>query len=308
MNPRLIAIGQTLGIVLAGSFAGVLAKLALRDVSAFTFVWLQLGIGGALLTLYTFWWRGERIPRGLGRAVWVYLVCIGVGNFTIVRVMLALALERLPATTLTYLVNFVGFVTMLMSVFLLKERPSSLQVGGAALAVLGLWVFFPEVPAPAEMTGVVYAGVAVVALALTNNLARKLAIVTRKGLSNNVISTVAFWVGGVPVVLAGLAVEPVPAVDRWQNWGIIVLSAVVSIAIGMTVWNYVLRTLRSYEASVLGASTVIFTALYAVPILGERLAWHQITGIAMMMAGLVLSQLRRGVRESLSRRGVRSTS
>lgn len=293
MNPRHIAIAQTLAIVLAGSLAGVLAKLALAEVPAFTFVWLQLGIGGGLLTCYTFWWRGERIPKGLGREVWILLVCLGVANFAIVRVMLVFALERLPATTLTYLANFVGFVTMAFSVYLLRERPSWLQVGGAVLAVFGLWVFFEEIPVPTEMTGVVYVGVAVVALAFTNNLSRKLAIVTRGELSNNVISTVAFLVGGVPVALAGLLVEPVPAIEGWQNWGIIALSGVVSIAIGMTVWNYVLRTLRSYEASVLGASTVIFTALFAVPILGERLAWHEIAGIGMMIVGLVLSQLRR---------------
>ena len=62
----------------------------------------------------------------------------------------------------------------------------------------------------------------------------------------------------------------------------------------MTVWNYVLRTLRSYEASILGASTVIWTALLAVPILGEQLAFNQIIGIGLMIVGLALVQVRRG--------------
>ncbi len=227
--------------------------------------------------------------------MWAYIIWIGVANFTIVRVLFMLSLDRLPVTTNTYLVNFVGIVTMLMSIFILKERPSIFQILGAALAVSGLRVFFREIPPPSELIGVIYVAIGVLALASTNNIARKLAIVTRDGLSNNIISTVALWIGGLPVVLTGLMIDWPPPVAGWQNWGIILLNAIVAIAIGLTVWNYILRTLRSYEASILAASGVIWTAIFAVPILGERLALHQIVGIAMMLVGLSLVQVRRGI-------------
>ena len=191
MNRRIIAMAQTLTVLLASAFVGVLAKLALRDVPPFTFVWLQIAIGGSLLTLYTFQLRGERIPQGLGRQVWVYIILIGVGNFTIVRVLFMLCLDRLPATTHAYLVNFVGVVTMLMSISIVQERSSLCQILGAALAVSGLHVFFREIPPPSELIGAIYVASAVLALAATNNITRKLAVVTRDGLSNNVISTVA---------------------------------------------------------------------------------------------------------------------
>ena len=295
MNLRLVAIVQTLTVILSSSLVGVLAKLALRDVPPFTFVWLQIAIGGSLLTLYTFQWRGERIPKGLGRQVLAYIIWIGVCNFTIVRALFMFSLDRLPATTHAYLVNFVGIVTMLLSVFIVKERPSIVQILGAAVAVSGLRVYFKEIPPPSELSGVIYVAISVLALASTNNIARKLAIVTRDGLSNTVISTLALWIGGLPIVLAGLMSDWPPPVAGWRNWGIIVLNAIVAVAIGLTVWNYILRTLRSYEASILGASAVIFTAIFAVPILGEHLALHQIVGIARMLVGLSLVQVRRGI-------------
>jgi drug/metabolite transporter (DMT)-like permease len=295
MNPRITAIAQTLTMLLASSFVGVLAKLALRDVPPFTFVWLQIAIGGSLLTLYTFQLRGERIPKGLGRQVWASIIWIGVANFTIVRALFMLSLDRLPATTHAYLVNFVGIATMLMSILILQERPSIFQLLGAGLAVCGLRVFFREIPPPSEVIGVIYVAIAVLALASTNNIARKLGTVTRDGLSNNIISTIALWIGGLPVVLAGLRIDWPPPVAGWKNWGIILLNAIVTIAIGLTVWNYILRTLRSYEASMLAASGVIYTAILAVAILGERLALHQIVGIAMMLVGLSLVQVRRGI-------------
>lgn len=106
------------------------------------------------------------------------------------------------------------------------------------------------------------------------------------------ISTIALWIGGLPVVLLGLASDWPPAVSGWTNWGIIMLNAVVAITIGLTVWNSMLRTLRSYEASILGASSVIYTALFAVPLLGERLALPQIAGMALKLVGLSLVQVR----------------
>jgi probable blue pigment (indigoidine) exporter len=295
MNRRLIAITQASSVIILSSFASVLAKLALRDVPPFTFVWLQIAIGGSLVTLYTFWLRRERIPKGLSQEVWAYIIWIGIGNFTIVRVLFMLSLDRLPATTNVYLISFVGIVTMLMSIFVLRERPSVFQILGAAIAISGLRVFFREIPPPSELVGVIYVAIGVLALASTNNIARKLAMVTDNRLANNVISTIALWIGGLPVVLFGLASDWPPAVSGWTNWGIIALSAVVAITIGPTVWNFILRTLRSYEASILAGSSVIYTALFAVPILGERLSLHQIAGIVLMLVGLFLVQVRRGL-------------
>jgi drug/metabolite transporter (DMT)-like permease len=293
MNRRLVAIVQTSSMIAAASFAGVLVKLALRDVHPFTFVWLQIAIGGVLLSFHTFVIRRERIPRHLGRNVWLYIVLIGVGNFSIVRLMFMLSLERLPATTNVYLINFVGVVTMLMSIFVLRERPSTYQILGTVVALSGLRVFFEEVPAPTELSGVIFVGIGVLALATTNNVARKLAIVTRNGLSNNMVSTVALWIGGFPIVACGLMLDWPPAVSGSTNWGIVVLSAVVSIAVGHTLWNFILRTLRSYEASLLASSSVIYTALFAIPVLGERLTPHQVIGIVLMFVGLLLVQVRR---------------
>lgn len=295
MSPHLVALAQASGVIVAGSCAGVLAKQALADVPPFTFVWLQIAIGGILLTAYTFGLRGERLPRRLPGSVWAYIVWIGIANFTLVRVLFVLALARLPATTHAYLVNFVGVVTMAMSVFVLRERPAAVQVVGAVVALLGLRVFFREIPPPTEIVGVVYVAVGVLGLASTNNVTRKLALVTDGRLSNTVLSTVALWIGGLPVVLFGLATDWPPPVHGWTNWSIIALNGAVSITIGLTVWNFILRTLRSYEASVLAATSVIWTALLAVPLLGERLEAHQLGGIALMLVGLALVQIRTGL-------------
>ncbi len=144
MNQRLVATIQLLTVVVAGAFVAVLAKLALSQlpgrlaVPPFTFVWLQIAIGGTLLTAYTFLIRGERIPRKLSKGTWGCLIWIGVS--------------------------------------------------------------------------------------------------ANQFLSNNIISTVALWIGGIPVVLCGFLFDWPPPVFGWQNWTIIAASGVVSIAVGLTVF------------------------------------------------------------------------
>lgn len=302
---RLAAIGQTLCVVVLSAFTTVIGKLTLREVSPFTFVWLQVAIGGTLLTLHTFLIRREHLPRGLPRLIWLYIIAIGVGNFCIVRLLFTYALAHLPATTHAYLVNFVGILTMLVSIIMLNERPAPVQVAGALLAIAGLRVFFADQSESGEWIGVVYAGTGITILAFVNNIARRLALYSasehaaggpRRGPSSTLVTTLSVWIGGGPVVVAGILTDFPPRLANGTNAAIIALSGLVSIAIGMTVWNYILRTLRSYEASILAASGIIFTALFAIPVLGEPLHGHQIAGIIIMLAGLGLVQIRTRVR------------
>jgi O-acetylserine/cysteine efflux transporter len=299
---RAIAISQTVTILVFMSLGTVLTKLTLSDVSPLTFTWVSLFIGGLFLITYTFIIRKEHIPKNLGRQVWLYILAIGFFNFVVGRFSMMYALNLMPATTNTYITNFIGFITMGMSIFILRESPTIFQILGAVIAFSGLRVFFLQIPAASELIGIVITLVGITGIAYTNNIARKLAIITNFNLSNNIISTMALIMGGSITVLIGLILDWPPVIIGWQNWGTIFYSGVIGVAIGLTVWNYILRTLRSYEASILGASTVIWTALLAVPILGEILAGNQIIGIGLMLAGLALVQVRRGRFDQLAKR------
>lgn len=291
-NPRLVAIGQTLLILVLMSIGTVLSKIALRDVPPFLFTALTLLVGMICLSAYTFVLRGERIPRDMPRTIWLYIIVIGICNFTISRVAQNVALGRLPATTSTYLTNFIGFLTMGMSIFILRESPTIFQLIGAAIAFTGLRVFFDTLPSNYELVGILLILIGITAVAYTNNISRKLALLAGGEVSNGIISTLALLIGGALTVAAGLIGDWPAHPIGLGSWLVIVYNGVVIVALSLTVWNYVLRTLRSYEASILGASTVIWTSLLAVPLLGERLAWNQIAGMALMVAGLALVQVR----------------
>lgn len=290
---RAAAVVQTFINILFVSMGYVLAKRALINVGPLTFVWLTIAVGMLVLSFHTFILRQERIPVGLGWKIWAYIAIVGLGNFTIARVALTLALERLPAITHSYLLNYVGLVTMALSVLILRELPSAVQIIGVGIAMVGTRVFFLEAPPSQEPFGVALVLIGILAIGYANNYARKLALVSHFSLSNNFISTAALLIGGSITILICIALEWPPKVFGLANWLIILYFGAIWIAFSQTQWNHILRTLRTYEASVLTTTSPFITAILALPVLGERLTVNQLAGTTILMVGLVLVYFRK---------------
>lgn len=294
MNNRLAAILQASGMLIMLSLGTIFTKIVLIDISAFTFTWVTIALGMIFLSIYTFIIRKERIPRKLSKEIWWYLIIIGICNFAITRITRPIMLKHLPVITSTYLGNFVGFVTMFMSTFILNEFPSIFQLLGAGIAFYGITLYFNEPLQAGELIGVIMAIVGILITAITNNLSRKLRLIPENSLSPSLISTMTILIGGSGIILAGLFFDFPPKVNGLESWGILIFISLANIALYSIVWSSILKVMRSYEASILGASTIIYTTLLAMIILHERLLLHQWLGMETMVLGLFLVQIRKG--------------
>ena len=297
---RSTAILITLTVLLAMSFSTVMTKDTYKRVSPAAFIYLTTLIAIIIMVVYTFLIKRERIPTELmTRRVWGYILQIAFFNF-VTGTLGMFALNFMPASTNAYLSNFIGFITMGLSIVILKEHPGIWQLFGAIIAFSGLRVFFNQPPQGGEILGIALILVSITGVAYTNNIARKLALETENKISNNIISTLALAIGGSVAVVIYLLIDGFPPiVPTVSDWLVILYSGLVAKAIGLTIWNLILRTLRSYEASILGSSSVIWTTILAVLILHEKVVLHQIIGIAMMLVGLSLVQIRGGSIKSL---------
>ncbi|QRN82050.1 DMT family transporter [Chloroflexota bacterium] len=295
LKKRSTTIAITLGILISMSVSNILTKFAYRDMSPITFIYCSLFVGIVTMLIYTFVIKKERIPKELmTKQVWSLILQIAFFNF-VLGTLGIYSLNYLNASTHSYLTNFIGFITMAMSIFLLKEAPTLWQIVGAVIAFSGLRLFFPELPKDNQLIGVVMVLVSITGVAYTNNITRKLAQVTENKISNNVISTLAISIGGSLAIIIYLFMDGFsPVIPTVADFGIILFVGIVTRAIGLTVWNLILRTLRSYEASILGASTVIWTSILSVIFLGETLLLNQVFGILLMLVGLILVQIRKG--------------
>jgi O-acetylserine/cysteine efflux transporter len=304
IQSRTNAILLTIIILIGMSMGTIVTKMSYEQISPGVFVYITTFLAMVIMLIYTFVIKRERIPNELmSKKVWSYIIQIGIFNF-VTGTLGVYALNFMPATTNTYLTNFIGFITMGMSIFILRESPSMYQVLGAVIAFSGLRVFFPEPPQGGELLGIILILISITGVAYTNNIARKLAVETQNKISNNIISTLAISIGGPIAIVIYILIEGFPtAMPSVAVWGAMFYVALITRAIGLTVWNLILRTLRSFEASILGASTVIWTSLLAVLLLNETLAVNQIIGIGMMLVGLILVQIRSGpIKTLLSKR------
>ncbi|WP_395377019.1 DMT family transporter [Marinicella sp. W31] len=296
MNQHIKVICMMLVIIMLACLATVWAKLVLQDVPPFTFVWLMVLFGIISLTVYAFVIKRERLPIGLGIRCWFYLIATGILYYCVYRYIYMVSLEKIDATTHVYIINFTGLVTMGLSSLLLREFPTTIQVLGAVIALLGLWLYFDQVPVGGELQGILLLLIGVLCLALTNIFIRLLGRISATRLSSTMVAVLTIWIGGLPLLVLGLIIDFPPAVTQLNSWLVIVFNGIVVLAGSMVVWSHALRTLRSYEASILASSGVIFTALFSIPILGDRLETHEIAGIAVMLVGLTLTQIRRSLR------------
>jgi O-acetylserine/cysteine efflux transporter len=302
LSKRLLTILQTLGVCILWGIGVIIMKLGLKSVDAMTLAWLPLAIGMLALSIYTFGIQRKSIPRNLDRKVWITIAIIGICNFTISRMIKPFALETMPANTYSYLTQFQGFVTMGLSILILREVPTIWQLVGALVAFGGLRLYFYEVPTRTEWLGIILIVIAWLATAYTNNATRKVMQDTHNSIDNNVFSSLTILFGGTAGVIIGLSVGGPPRVPDLASWGVILFLGLIWIAFNLTAWNYFLRTLRSYEASILSSSVVIFTALFSLMFLGERISLNQWLGILTMIIGFALVQVRRGRLDVLWRR------
>jgi drug/metabolite transporter (DMT)-like permease len=234
----------------------------------------------------------RRELAGLRGGAWGRLALLGLIYTAGAQGAQFVALEMLPAATLSMVLNFTPAVVALASVVSL-EPPERGQMGGIALAMLGVLVYFAPGQAGIEAVGAAGLIVAVVAL-LTNAagsvLGRRLAL--DRVASPIVITAVSMAIGATILLTAGLwrsgLPQPSPA-----GWAIVGWLALINTAVAFTLWNRALRRLTAVEASVINGTMLPQIALLGWVFLAEPLSPRQIIGLVMVGLGTLIVQLRR---------------
>jgi len=170
-----------------------------------------------------------------------------------------------------------------------NEAARAGQWVGIFIAVTGTLVFF----LPLTVSGGHWIGFAAALICLTANAAA--AIYGRKinlhsGLSPLVITTISMGVGGIVMLAGGGFTQGLGSLDAVQ-WLIVIWLALINTALGFTLWNHTLRTLTAVESSIVNSAMTPQIAILAWVFLGEGLSFRQITGMILVIAGMVIVQL-----------------
>jgi drug/metabolite transporter (DMT)-like permease len=246
----------------------------------------------AAILLLPLAWPRLRVARGAwgrGRPL-VAVVVYGTVMFGLNQIAIHVALGVVSASTMGLMIGLTPVFAALFAIPFARERATAPQFLGIAILVAGVAIFFGlEVPEADLLPMVLLAASAPVMVGAASLLGRRLALdIDRFGGAMG-LSAMAMLAGGLFSLAVGLVVEGLPRLTV-QGWILITWMAAINTAMAYTLWAQVQRTLRAVEASVLGDVTVLLTALLGWLVLGEALGLLEITGLALVVVGVVIVQ------------------
>jgi drug/metabolite transporter (DMT)-like permease len=259
----------------------VLVKEAMRLVSPFDFSAIRT-IGGGVLLLGVLAWKGRPLrPRNVPMTLLVGFLCttVSVGTAT-------WALVEGGAGKMAILVYAMPFWLILMAWPLLGERPRGLQWPAVALALAGLVLLLE----PWNYRGDWFPST----LAVASGLAWAASAVVTKRMDRlgevDVISLSAWQVlfGGLLLAAVALAVPSAPI--RWTPWmaGAMTYNVVLTSAVAILMWFYVLKVLPAGLAGLGSLATPVLGLFFAYALLGERFSFWEGWGGVLIVAALSL--------------------
>lgn len=286
---HLVAVGQALLVTFLWSTSWVLIKLGLEEIPALTFAGLRYTIAFFVLILLALSSAERRSAlRSLSLRRWVELGVLGAIFYTLTQGAMFIALEHVPAISLTLILSFTPAVVALMAIPWLGERPRRIQWIGMVLFLLGVTIYFAPAGATLRVIGLTAGLTCLVANAVSTLMGR--AINRRGDLHPLVVTTVSMGFGSLGLLAIGTAVQGLPALGG-RSWTIVLWLAVVNTAFAFTLWNHTMRRLTAIESSIINNTMTIQIALLAWLFLGESLDRRGALGLALAVVGALLVQL-----------------
>lgn len=288
LSPRHKAALQALFVTFLWATSTIFIKLGLEDIPALTFAGLRYSIGA--LCLLPIIWRQRPFStlRTLSLTHWGYLLLLAFLFYTLSQGTFFLGLSYLPAVTVSLFLSLTPVVVALLSVPLLRERPSPQQWLGIFIALVGALFFFYPVAFPQQqLIGILITILGLFANALSAIVGRQ---VNRLAFLPPILTTaVTMALGGASLLLLGIGSHGLPQIDL-HGWLIILWLAAVNGALANTLWNSSLQILTAVESSTIQNSMMVQVPLLAVLFLGEWINGRQLLAMTIAAIGILLVQ------------------
>ena len=291
---RYIALAFLVTFLWASSF--IIIKFGLRGLSPLLFAGYRYILASAILLVASLRNKTTRNELfSLSSRSWGIYGTYGLIFIAITQGTGFLSLKLLPAVTVSFVLSLTIIFVILISDITLGERPTKKQFAFIILALVGVLIFFYPLSVIVENK----VGLLILVISL---LANAISTIMGRGINRSdttpviVITTVSMGIGAIALLIAAAIFEgfEMPSLIELV---IIVWLAVVNTALTFTIWNYVLRKLTAYEATVIQNSMLPQITILAIIFLGEKVTWYQDIAIVIILVSVVLVQLNNGVKK-----------
>jgi drug/metabolite transporter (DMT)-like permease len=295
-RPRAIASIEALATVTIWGATFVATKVALKEVSPATVVWVRFTIGILILGMSA--WRRKEMALP-ARQDWPLLILLGFLGVALHQWLQSNGLRTAAATTTAWLVATTPIFIALLGWIALRERLGPLQWTGIGVAAAGVIVILGRGHLPGLRSGApLNTGDVMVMLSAPNWAVYT--VLSRRLLSRMPPSKMIFYVmlaGWIFISAWALGYGSVAselALLSRQGWMAVAGLGVFGSGLAYVMYHDALHVLPASQLGVFLNLEPVVTMLLAAPILGEPLTLVVFLGGAMIIGGIYLVNRREG--------------
>ncbi len=299
---RLTASGYFLVMLaaLGFSFKSILTKFAFGyGVDAMTLMLMRVFISIPLILLTLFWMEGMGAFRVTTKELLLmaFMGIVGLGGAMLFSFY---SLELIDASLSTLVVYTYPALTVMMLLLLFKERAGASKIFSLAITGLGLFMVVRADQSDflaLNFTGVIFALAAALCFAAYNALSQK----ALKSISPiRMTSYCMICLGG----FFGLLFHGGPYPEALEVWGIAALLAIFSGFLPFILFLYGVKRIGAGRTVIIASVGPVFTVVWAYMLLGESLDMVQLSGMAVIIFGVITLKLN-GPLRLLAERGAK---
>lgn len=247
-------------------------------VLSLRFIIAAMIAGGIALLL------GQKLPRG--RAVWRFIVILGLCQNTIYLGLYFAAMTTIPAGLAAIIASSMPLVIAATAPLVTGERTSGLKLLGLVAGFIGVvWIMGGRVIGGIDLFGLAFAIIGVAALAIATLTVKKVDF----GTGLLMIVACQMLVGGLGCLPIAFAFEDVTAF----TWSPVVVAAfayqILVPGIAATfIWFILVKRVSTTGASTFHFLNPVFGTAFAYLLLSEPMSLADGIGVALVAAGILI--------------------
>lgn len=280
-------------ILLAMIFWGISyiwSKEVFNYIEPATTVWFRLMISVIFFLAY-FRWKRQKIR--ISKSHWGLLILASFFNPFLYFIGESYGLQRVSATISAVIISTIPLFTPVFAFIFLNERLKPLNIFGLLISFAGILIMIidRELGFSASPIGLAFLFLAVFSAIVYGIVLKKLTYsynAVTIVFIQNLLGVVFF----IPVVF-GIEYESVSTIQWHFSWLVpLVLLGVFASSLAFVFFTYGVHKLGISKSSIYTNTIPIFTAFFSFLILGESITFDKLVGIACVVVGVMLSQVK----------------
>ena len=288
MRTKAILVGLVVTFIWATSW--ILTPMIIQEFDPIHYAGVRFLIAGLVLVgVHSFSKKGTPLSE-IRREDWRLIFLLGVAQSSFMQFTQYIALLSLDATTLNLVSNLSAILIIVLSVVILKEKPTWLQLAGAVVFVMGvLAYYYPFGKTSVNWWGYVFGFLFILSSSFASILAR--AMGRRETVKPITYTGFSMVIGGMVSLVLGMLVEG-PQTLSLRIWGLVIYMAVVNAALAFVLWNWTFSRLRSFETALISSTMLVEIAFLQWVFFGKTFSGYQMLGMGLVMVAVILVQLK----------------